>query len=134
LLAFLGGEKVRRFLSLAFVFALSLAVAACTRSEPAHEAHAEEGHSHEHHASGATEWGKATSETQTAEIGCGGCMYKMAGAAGCKTAVKLDGKTYWVEGLEIDAHGAGLCDATKQAEIAGKIENGKYTATYLKLK
>ena len=74
---------------------------------------------------------KAT--TQKVELACAGCIYKMADADGCEAAVKIDGKPLKVTGVEFDAHGAGLCSAAKQAEVAGKVVGDAFVATSLKV-
>ena len=71
--------------------------------------------------------------SQTVEAGCGSCTYKMDGVEVCELAVKIDGKPYLVEGSDVDAHEAGLCETTKQAEVAGKIQQGKFVATAFEL-
>lgn len=131
-----------KLLALLSALVLAFSVSACSRSHDEH-AGADAGEHHEHadahahdhdHAAAGAEWGTPTSKTQTVEVGCGGCMYDMAGKTGCNPAVKIEGKTYWVEGLKMDTHGTGLCEATKPAEIAGEIKDGKFAATYLKIK
>ena len=68
------------------------------------------------------------------EAGCGECTYKMDGVTSCALAVKIDGKPYLVSGTDVSAHEAGLCRATKQAEIAGEVKYGKFVATSFKLR
>lgn len=67
------------------------------------------------------------------EAGCGECSYKMEGVTSCVLAVKIDGKTYLVSGADVNAHSAGLCKATRKAEIAGEIVDGKYVVSSFKL-
>ncbi|MHC4443535.1 MAG: DUF6370 family protein [Planctomycetota bacterium] len=71
---------------------------------------------------------------QTAEAGCGGCIFKMEGVTGCKLAVKIAGKPYLVTGADVDAHKSGLCSSSKQAQVAGKIQGGKLVASQFTLK
>ena len=66
---------------------------------------------------------------RTVEAGCGKCTYGMSGVSGCKLAVKIDGKSYLVKGAKVNAHNAGLCSSTKNAEITGSIEGDKFVAT-----
>jgi hypothetical protein len=68
-------------------------------------------------------------EEQTVEAGCAGCTYKMAGAEGCQLAIKVAGKPYIVTGVDVSAHDEGLCEKTKQASIAGAIEDGQAVLT-----
>jgi hypothetical protein len=72
---------------------------------------------------------------QTLEVGCGSCTYHMAGVQDCTLAVKIDGKSYLVEGANVDAHKAGLCAKTgTQALVSGRIEGDKFIATKFELK
>ena len=70
---------------------------------------------------------------QTAETGCGSCIYKMKGVEGCQTAVKIDGKPYLVTGVETNAHELGLCKKPKQALVSGKVEGDTFVATWFEL-
>jgi len=68
---------------------------------------------------------------------CGQCMFGMK-ANGCDLAVKIDGKTYFVEGTHIndygDAHAEdGFCNAVRKAEVQGEVVNDKFKVTYFKL-
>ncbi len=73
------------------------------------------------------------SSQRSARIGCATCIFHMKNVAGCKLAVKLDGKPYLVSGSDIDDHGDahasdGLCNAERIATVEGKIENGQFSA------
>jgi hypothetical protein len=70
---------------------------------------------------------------QTVEIACAGCVFQMEGAKGCQPAIKLAGQTLKVTGVAFDAHASGLCDGTKKAEVSGKVVDGTYVATSLKV-
>ncbi len=70
-------------------------------------------------------------------MACGQCQFHMAGK-GCSLAVKIKGKTYFVEGAVIDdfgdAHAAdGFCETIRKGEAQGKVVNGKFVATYMKI-
>ncbi len=71
----------------------------------------------------------ATAETKTYEVGCGGCIFEMADAEGCEAAVKVDGKAYRIEGVEIPAHKIGLCSGSAEADMAGEVQDGIFVAT-----
>ena len=71
----------------------------------------------------------ATAETQTYEVGCGGCIFQMEDAVGCEAAVNVDGNAYWIEGVEISAHNIGLCSGSAEADMAGEVKDGKFIAT-----
>jgi hypothetical protein len=75
-----------------------------------------------------------TVAAQTLEVGCGGCIFNMEGAQGCQLAAKIDGKAYLVSGASFDAHSTGLCSASKQADVAGTIKDGKFVVTKMELK
>jgi len=71
---------------------------------------------------------------KTVEVGCGSCTYGMEGVKGCKTAAKIDDKTYLVSGGGLDAHTSGLCSKTpKQAKVVGQVKDGKFVASKIEL-
>jgi hypothetical protein len=76
----------------------------------------------------------AAGDAQIVEAGCGSCIFKMADVQGCKLSVKIDGKPYLVSGSDVNAHKAGLCGASKQAEVRGRIEGDKFVASSFELK
>jgi bacterioferritin-associated ferredoxin len=63
---------------------------------------------------------------------CGQCNFEMKGK-GCDLAVLINGKTYFVAETNIDDHGDahashGFCNAIRDAQVKGKIKNGKFHA------
>lgn len=71
------------------------------------------------------------------EASCGQCQFKMTGK-GCTLAVRIDGKSYFVDKAKIDdfgdAHSAmGFCNAIRKAKVQGDIVDGKFVATYFEL-
>ena len=70
---------------------------------------------------------------RTVEAGCGSCIYEMPGVEGCQLAVKIDGQPYLVTGTTVDAHGAGLCSAAKNAKVTGTIEDDAFAATQFEI-
>lgn len=71
------------------------------------------------------------------EAACGQCQFNMKGK-GCTLAVRIKGKSYFVENAHIDAFGdahdtAGFCNAIRKAKVQGKIVKGKFVATYFEL-
>src|SRR5436190_24232169 len=83
----------------------------------------------------------ATTDTgkkiQIVETACSECQFKLTGK-GCDLAVRIDGKSYFVEGTDIDSHGDahakdGFCNAVRKAEVQGEIVNDRYRVTYFKL-
>ena len=80
---------------------------------------------------------KEQPKSQIVEASCGQCQFKMKGQ-GCDLAVRIDGKTYFVDGTSIDSHGDahandGFCAAVRKAEVVGNIVNNRFIATSFKL-
>ena len=82
---------------------------------------------------------KTTKErgVQIVEASCGQCQFKMEGKS-CDLAVRINGKSYFVDGTGIDDHGDahakdGFCEKIRKAEIKGSIVNNRFLATYFKL-
>ena len=76
-------------------------------------------------------------KVQVVEAACGECRFEMDGN-GCDLAVRIDGKSYFVDGTSIDKHGDahakdGFCNAIRKAEVQGEIVNDRFKATYFKL-
>ena len=74
---------------------------------------------------------------QIVEAACGQCQFDMKGN-GCDLAVRIDGKTYFVDGTTIDSHGDahaddGFCAKIRKAEVVGKIVDNRFKATSFKL-
>ena len=79
----------------------------------------------------------STKKILKVEASCGQCQFKMEGK-GCNLAVRMDGKSYFVDGTSIDdhgdAHGAdGFCEAIRKAEVQGEVVNNRFKATYFKV-
>lgn len=71
---------------------------------------------------------------QIVEVACGQCKFEMKDKKGCDLAVRIDGKTYFVDGTKLDDHGdahaeEGFCNAIRQAKVTGVIENNRFVAT-----
>ena len=57
---------------------------------------------------------------------------------GCDLAVRIDGKTYFVDGSSIDSHGDahaddGFCAVIRRAEVVGKVVGNRFKATSFKV-
>lgn len=79
----------------------------------------------------------STKKIENAEVSCGECKFKMAGS-GCDLAVRIDGKSYFVDGTKIDQHGDahakdGFCETIRKAELQGEIVGDRYKVSYFKL-
>ena len=71
------------------------------------------------------------------EAACGQCQFKLAGKS-CDLAIRIKGKSYFVDGTNIDEHGDahgtdGFCNAISKAEVQGEVVDGRFKATYFKL-
>ena len=80
---------------------------------------------------------KVEFQNETVECSCGQCQFNMEGS-GCKLAVRIDGKSYFVEGSTIDDHGDahardGLCNAIQNAKVSGEIKDGRFIASSIEL-
>jgi hypothetical protein len=74
---------------------------------------------------------------QIVEVACGECKLGLEGES-CDLAIRINGKSYFVEGTDIDDHGdahneEGFCNAISKAEVQGKIVGDKFVATYFKV-
>lgn len=81
---------------------------------------------------------KAQPKTQLVEVSCGQCQFGMKDKKGCDLAVRIDGKSYFVDGTKLDDHGDahaadGFCSAVRQAAVIGEIKNNRFVVTYFKL-
>ena len=73
----------------------------------------------------------------TVEASCGQCQFKMTGK-GCTLAIRIDGKSYFVDKAKIDDFGdahskMGFCNAIRKAKVQGDIIDGKFVATFFEL-
>lgn len=71
------------------------------------------------------------------EASCGECQFKMKGK-GCTLAVRIDGKSYFVEKFDIDDFGdahdkEGFCNAIRKAKVQGEIIGNKFVASYFEI-
>ncbi len=71
---------------------------------------------------------------QVVEVSCGQCKFAMKDKKGCDLAVRIDGKTYFVDGTKLDDHGDahsddGFCNTIRKAKVTGVIENNRFTAS-----
>jgi Family of unknown function (DUF6370) len=78
-----------------------------------------------------------TKKIQIVDAACGQCQFKMTGK-GCDLAVRINGKSYFVDGTTIDEHGDahakdGFCEAIRKAEVQGEVINNRFKVTYFKL-
>ena len=81
---------------------------------------------------------KETPKTQIVEASCGQCQFGMKSKSGCDLAVRIEGKSYFVEGTKLDDHGDahaedGFCSAIRQAEVVGEVKDNKFVVSHFKL-
>lgn len=79
----------------------------------------------------------STKKIISVEASCGECQFKLEGK-GCHLAVRMNGKSYFVDGTSIDDHGdahgnEGFCETVRKAEVQGELVNNRFKATYFKL-
>ena len=77
--------------------------------------------------------GNNMSINQVVEAACGQCQLGMTEKSGCDLAIRIDGKSYFVDGTSIhdhgDAHAAdGFCEAIRKANVKGEIIDGRFKA------
>ena len=77
--------------------------------------------------------GNNMSINQVVEAACGQCQLGMTEKSGCDLAIRIDGKSYFVDGTSIhdhgDAHAAdGFCAAIRKANVKGEIIDGRFKA------
>lgn len=81
---------------------------------------------------------KKEPKPQIVEVSCGQCKFGMTEKKGCDLAVRIDGKSYFVEGTKIDDHGDahahdGFCEAIRKAEVVGEIKGNRFVVSKFKL-
>lgn len=67
------------------------------------------------------------------EASCGECQFGMKGKS-CDLAVRIDEKSYFVDGTTIHDHGDahaenGFCNAIRKASVTGTIEKNRFKST-----
>ena len=75
--------------------------------------------------------------SQVVEASCGECQFGMEGN-GCDLAVRIDGKSYYVDGTGMedhdDAHGDhGMCNCVRHAKVSGEVKNERFVVTSFEL-
>ena len=79
-----------------------------------------------------------TVTNKTVEIACGECKFKMKGKS-CDLAIRMDGKSYFVDGKSVDDFGDahdkehGFCNVISKAEVTGEIVDGRFKARTITL-
>lgn len=71
------------------------------------------------------------------EAACGKCQFGLKSKT-CDLAVRIKGKSYFVDGVNIDSLGDahakdGMCNTIRKADVQGEIVNNRFKATYFLL-
>lgn len=79
-----------------------------------------------------------TKKVQIVDASCGQCKFGLKGGD-CDLAIRIGSKAYFVDGTDIDSPGdahaqEGFCNAIRKAEVQGEIVDGRFKATYFKLR
>ena len=79
----------------------------------------------------------ATKKTQLVEVSCGKCKLGLPGKS-CDMALRIDGKAYYADGVDIDNFGDahahdGMCNAIRKAEVQGELVDNRFKISYIKL-
>ena len=80
---------------------------------------------------------KGKPKTQIVDAACGQCQFGMEGH-GCELAIRIKGKSYFVDGTSIDSHGDahaddGFCAAIRKAAVVGEIKDNRFVVSAFKL-
>ena len=82
---------------------------------------------------------KDDTKKRIVEVSCGQCQFGMTSEKGCTLAVRMDDKTYFVDGVDIDDFGdahdedTGFCFAVRKAEVVGEVKDDRFEVTSMTL-
>ena len=76
-------------------------------------------------------------EVLIVDAACGQCKLDLQGNS-CDLAIRINGKSYFVDGTDIDSHGDahakdGFCNSIRKAKVQGEIIKNRFKATYFQL-
>jgi hypothetical protein len=79
----------------------------------------------------------STKKIQVVEAACGECQFGLDGNS-CDLAVRINGRSYFVDGTNIDSHGDahakdGFCKMIRKAEVQGEVVANRFKVTYFRL-
>ena len=71
------------------------------------------------------------------EAACGECKFGLKGKD-CDLAVRMNGRSYFVDGVKADslgdAHAAdGICESIRKARVTGEVKGSRFVATSFEL-
>lgn len=78
-------------------------------------------------------------KTQIVEISCGQCQFGLTSQEGCDLAIRIDGKSYFVDGAHIDDFGdahdihQGFCEVIRTANIEGEFVENRFQMASVEL-
>ncbi|HEY0897685.1 MAG TPA: DUF6370 family protein [Sphingobacteriaceae bacterium] len=78
-----------------------------------------------------------TKKVLLVDAACGQCQFGLPGKS-CDLAVRIDGKSYFVDGSDIDSHGDahakdGFCNAIRKAKVQGELVDNRFKSSYFQL-
>ena len=81
----------------------------------------------------ATRSAVALSTPTVVEATCGECKFGLKGDD-CDLAIRVDGHSYFVDGVSADSLGDahakdGICETIRQARVTGEVRDGRFVAT-----
>ena len=71
------------------------------------------------------------------DAACGECLFGLPGK-GCDLAVRINGRSYYVDGVDMDSLGDahakdGMCEVIRRAKVTGEVRNGRFSASSFEL-
>ena len=71
------------------------------------------------------------------DAACGECLFGLPGK-GCDLAVRIDGRSYYVDGVDMDSLGDahakdGMCEVIRRAKVTGEVHGGRFEAKSFEL-
>jgi hypothetical protein len=71
------------------------------------------------------------------DAACGECLFGLPGK-GCDLAVRIDGRSYYVDGINMDSLGDahakdGMCEVIRRAKVTGEVRKGRFFASSFEL-
>lgn len=77
---------------------------------------------------------------QVVELSCGQCNFDMKKPKGCDLAIRIEEKSYYVDGFSIDDFGdahdekTGFCEVIRKGLVSGTIIDGRFAMTLVDFK
>lgn len=76
---------------------------------------------------------RTITEPTVVEAACGQCLFGKKGK-GCDLAIRIEGQSYFVDGVNLDTLGDahakdGMCNMIRRAKVTGEIRNQRFAAT-----